>query len=94
VVSQSVSNSWSANTDTVSQYNTVITNLCGNQQITALTLSATNWNAVQFWNMQVSDSQLTLSPYITIGAGSSFSSFGYQSKSGMALFEVVSVTFE
>lgn len=93
-ISQSLSTSWPTGSgDTIYQYNTIINNLCSNKKIASITFAPTNWNPLQFWNMEVTGTQLTTPSHFSVDAGGSYSSFGYQNKGGMAQFQIISVTF-
>jgi hypothetical protein len=58
-----------------------------------MTITASNWNPVNSWNVEASGSSLSLPNYASITTTSPYS-IGYQNVGGQASFTITSVTFK
>lgn len=88
--------SWQSGSQTVTQYTLTVSTTCTTKTLVGLTLAASNWNPVSFWNVLASgtgSATLTLPSYATATHTSPFS-IGYQNVGGQASISVSSVTFQ
>jgi hypothetical protein len=90
---QTSGGSWESNGKTVSQYDVAVTHSCAGKTLVGLTMTASNWNPVNYWNVVASGSSLSLPTYASISSSASFS-IGYQNTGGQASFTITSVTFQ
>jgi hypothetical protein len=58
-----------------------------------MTMTATNWNPVDYWNIVYSNGVLSLPSYAAISSSAPFV-VGYQNVGGQATFTITSVTFQ
>ena len=90
---QTSGGSWESNGKTVGQYDVAVTHSCAGKTLVGLTMTASNWNPVNYWNVVASGSSLSLPTYASISSSASFS-IGYQNTGGQASFTITSVTFQ
>jgi len=93
---QTAGASWQSDGQTVTQYTVVISNAC-NQRLVGLTLTASNWNAINYWNIVPASSGGTnvfnLPSYASATSSTPFE-FGYQNVGGQASFSLSGATFQ
>jgi hypothetical protein len=90
---QTTGGSWQSDGKTVTQYDVALSHTCNGKTLVALTITASNWNPVNYWNVLASGSSLSLPGYASITTTTSYS-IGYQNTGGQASFTITSVTFQ
>jgi len=93
IVSQAGGDSWESNGKTVNQYEVTLAHNCNGKRLVALTMTATNWQPVNFWRVEGSGSSLSLPSYASSTTSDPYK-FGYQNTGGQASFTVTSATFQ
>jgi len=83
----------------VTQYNVEVSTTCTTKTLVGLTLLATNWNPVDFWNAIATSAtfagEVTLSlPAWTAITPSNPMTIGYQNVGGQASLTITSATFQ
>jgi len=96
-IAQIPGSSWQSNGQTVTQYTVTISvqSSC-TKKLIGLTLTPSNWNAVNFWNIveTASGSKVfNLPSYATVTSTTSYA-FGYQNVGGQASFSLSGATFQ
>jgi hypothetical protein len=92
-LTQTSTGSWESNGKTVTQYDVAVSHTCSGKKLVGMTLTASNWQPVNFWNVVASGSSLSLPSYASITTTSPYS-IGYQNNGGQASFTITSVTFQ
>jgi anti-sigma-K factor RskA len=82
----------------VTQYNVEVSHTCTGKILVGLTLAASNWNPVNFWNLQstatsAGHATLSLNQYTAISTTGPLT-VGYQNVGPQASFVVTSFTFQ
>lgn len=90
---QTTGGSWQTDGKTVTQYEVALSHTCAGKALVAMTISASNWNPVNYWNAVASGSTLSLPGYASITTTTPYS-IGYQNTGGQASFTITSVTFQ
>jgi len=90
---QTAGGSWDSNGKTVTQYSVEVTHSCPGKTLVGMTFTASNWNPVNFWNLQANGNSFSLPSYASITSSNSFV-IGYQNTGGQASFTITSVTFQ
>jgi endoglucanase len=90
---QSVGDSWQSEGKVVTQFEVSVSHTCNGKNLVAMTITASNWNPVNSWNIEASGSSLSLPNYASITTTSPYS-IGYQNVGGQASFTITSVTFK
>jgi len=94
LIDQSVVTSWVQGSTTIVQWAVTVSSTCSTFTLSALTLSATNWNPIDSWGVNVAGTSLTLPSYASVTSSSPFTGFGYQNQgSTAAVFTVASYSF-
>jgi hypothetical protein len=93
IVSQAGGNSWESNGKTVTQYEVTLAHNCNGKRLVALTMTATNWQPINFWSVEASGSSLSLPSYASSTTSAPYK-FGYQNTGGQASFTITSATFQ
>jgi type IV secretory pathway protease TraF len=98
-LTQSSVSSWPYGSQTVTQYNLQISHTCAGMTLTELTLEVSNWDPVNFWNVDAStasssgDAMLTMPSYFALTDGQTYT-VGYQTAAGQACVSVAEFTFQ
>lgn len=91
---QTYGSSWQSSGNTVSQYSVAVSHTCAGKKLVSLTITATNWSPINYWNIVADGNTLTLPSYVSISTTDSPFSLGYQNTVGQATFTITSVTFQ
>lgn len=89
---QTAGGSWQSEGKTVTQYEVAVSHTCSGKSLVGMTITASNWNPINYWNVVASGSSLSLPNYASITTTSPYS-IGYQNTVGQASFTITSVTF-
>jgi endoglucanase len=92
-LAQSTTGSWESSGKTVTQYELSVSHNCSGKKLVGMTLTATNWNPVNSWNIVASGSSLSLPNYAAVTTSTPFV-IGYQNTGGQASFTITAVTFQ
>lgn len=93
-ITQALSNTWSQNGNTVSQYAVTISSTCTTKTLVSITLTASNWDPLGYWVATASGTTLSFPSYVKVTPNSAYTGFGYQNYGGQATFTVNSFTFQ
>jgi len=90
---QTPGGTWQDSGKTVTQYSVEVSHTCAGKKLVAMTITASNWSPINYWNIVVNGNSLYLPSYASITTSSPLS-IGYQNAGGQAIFTITSVTFQ